>query len=78
MLVSAPLVVGDEVNICTIKGQKSITLVHSGVTSSLLWAVSPQSTWIELEPGMNYFYLNASSTDPSPVLVDYYNRYGGL
>lgn len=78
MLISAPLVLGDVVNICTIKGQKSITLTRSGVTSSLLWAVSPQSDWIQLERGSNQFYLNASETTPSAVWVDYYNRYGGM
>lgn len=78
MLISAPLVLGDVVNICTIKGQKSITLTRASVTTSLLWAVSPQSTWIQLEPGDNQFYLHASSTSPSPVLIDYYERYGGL
>jgi hypothetical protein len=78
MLISAPLVLGDVVNICTIKGQKSITLTRASVTTSLLWAVSPQSTWIQLKPGTNQFYLHASSGSPSAVLLDYYNRYGGL
>lgn len=78
MLISAPLVVGDVINMCTIKGQKSITLTRTGVTTSLLWAVSPQSTWVLLEPGTNQFYLHASSSSPSAVLIDYRNRYGGL
>jgi len=79
MLVSAPLLVGDVINLCTIKGQKSITLTRSGVTTSLLWAVSPQSIWVLLEPGPNQFYLSGTSTGPSsPVLVEFKNRYGGL
>lgn len=79
MLVSAPLVVNDIVRICTIPGQKSITLTRSGTTTSLLYAVSPQSAWVLLEPGLNQFYLNATATGPSaPVLIDYNNRYGGL
>lgn len=78
MLVSAPLVLGDIVNMCTVRGQKSITVTHLGVTTSLLWAVSPQSAWVELEPGTNHFYMNASSTNPSVIFVDFNNRYGGL
>lgn len=78
MLISAPIILGDVVDICTITGQKSITLTRASVTSSLLWAVSPQSKWIQLVKGANQFYLHASSGSPSPVLVDYYNRYGAL
>lgn len=79
MLVSVPLLVGDVINLSSIKRQKSITLTRSGVTTSILWAVSPQSIWVLLEPGVNQLYLNGSSTGPSsPVLVQYNNRYGGL
>lgn len=79
MEISVPVVVGDVVNMCTIKGQKTITLTHLGVTKSILWAVSPQSDWVLLEPGANQFYLNGTTTGPSSaVLVDFNNRYGGL
>lgn len=78
MLISAPLILNDVVKLCTIKGSKSITKTSSGVTTSMMWAVSPQSTWVLLEPGANTLYLNASLTTPAPVLVDYNNRYGGL
>lgn len=77
MLISAPLILNDQVEICTIKGQKSITLTRGGGTSSLLWAVSPESTWIQLEPGPNQMYIHAASGSAA-VLVDFYNRYGGL
>lgn len=79
MEISVPVVVGDIVNMCTIKGQKTITLTHLGVTKSILWAVSPQSDWVLLEPGENLFYLNGTTTGPSSaVLIDFNNRYGGL
>lgn len=78
MVVSAPLELNDVVNICTIKGQKSITVTRTGTTSSLMYAVSPLSTWVLLEPGENQLYLSASETDPAPVLIDFHNRYGGL
>lgn len=78
MFISAPIEEGDVVNICTVKGQKSITRTRAGTTSSLLWAVSPESVWVQLENGVNQFYLYAAPTAGAPVLVDYYNRYGGL
>jgi hypothetical protein len=78
MLVSAPLEIGDVVELCTVPGQKSITYTRSSVTTSLMWAVSPQSQWVLLEPGVNQFYLNAATSNPSFVWVDFNNRYGGL
>lgn len=79
MLVSAPLQAGDVVTLCTIPGQKSITLNRGGSTSSLLWAVSPQSEWVLLEKGENLLHLNTAPPGPGAfVLVDFHNRYGGL
>lgn len=79
MLVSAPLLTGDVVNIRTVVREKTITLTRSGVTTSLLYAVSPQSVWTLLEPGENLLYLKASDTGPSsPVLLEFTNHYGGL
>jgi hypothetical protein len=79
MQITAPLLSGDTVVICSIKGQKTITLTRASVTSSLLWAVSPQSDWVQLEVGENQIYLNAGdATQPSLVWLDYYNHFGGL
>jgi hypothetical protein len=74
MLVSAPLLTGDVINMCTVKRQKSITMTRSGITTSL----QPQSTWVLLEPGTNLFYLNAVPSGGDAVLLDYNTRYGGL
>lgn len=78
MQITAPIQVADVIQMCTIKGQKSLTLTRAGVTTSILWAVSPQSVWVLLQPGDNTMYLNASSTNPTNVNVDFNNRYGGL
>ena len=78
MFVSVPLLVNDQVNLRTVKGDKSITLTRLGVTTSLMYAVSPQSLWVLLEPGENMLYVNTEAASPSPVLVDFHNRYGGL
>lgn len=79
MHVEAPLLTGDVVTLCTIRGKKSITLTRLGVTTSLMWAVSPQSTWVLLERGSNLLHLTTAPSGPgAPVLVDFNNRYGGL
>lgn len=74
---SASLISGDWLLIDTIPGEKQATLIRSGVTSSVLYAISPQSTWIELEPGLNKIKVEATGTG-IPLTVEHYNRYGGL
>lgn len=79
MLVSAPLQSGDVVTLNTVPGQKSITLTRGGNTSSLLWAVSPQSDWVLLERGPNLLHVNTAPAGPGAyVHLEYHNRYGGL
>lgn len=68
---------GDQVNIISIPGQKKIQLVRAGATSSILWAKSPQSSWIDLYPGTNLFRVYAEGA-AIPYLMYYNNRYGGL
>jgi len=68
---------GDQVNIISIPGQKKVQLVRAGATSSILWAKSPQSSWIDLYPGTNLFRVYAEGA-PIDYLMYYNNRYGGL
>jgi hypothetical protein len=72
-----PLHNGDQVNFITTPGNKRIELVRAGVTSSLLYAMSPQSSWIDFYPGTNLFRVYAEG-DPIQYLLYYNNRYGGL
>lgn len=74
---AASLVSGDVLTISTISGQKSVTLLRSGVTSSILYGMSPQANWIELQPGTNYFRAYATGA-AIPYTVTYTNRHGGL
>jgi len=77
MDVEADLVAGDVVTINTITGSKGATLTRSAVNSSILYGVSAQSTWIELEPGDNYIRAYATGA-AIPYTLTYTNRYGGL
>lgn len=74
---AASLVSGDTVTINTNVRQKQVTLLRSGVLSSILYARSPQSTWISLQPGDNLFRVYAVGA-AIPYTLTYTERYGGL
>lgn len=74
---SAPLVSGDVLTISTVTGDKGATLSHLGSSSSVLYAISPQSSWIEMAPGKNLLRVYAAGAGV-PYTIDYTTRYGGL
>lgn len=74
---SAALQAGDVLQISTIRGSKYVTLTRASVTSSLLYAVSPQSNWIEFFQGINKFRLYAVGA-AIPYTIQYTTKYGGL
>lgn len=74
---AAPLSAGDVLTINTIVGAKGATLTRAGSDSSLLYGVSPQSSWITLMPGDNYIRAYALGA-PVPFTLQYTNLYGGL
>lgn len=77
MEFSAPLLNGDEVTINTVVGQKYATRKRTGVDTSILFGISPQSSWIELSPGPNVFRVYATGA-AIPFDINYFTRYGGL
>lgn len=72
-----PMHAGDILRINNVPGEKSVKLIHAGVESSVLYGMSPQSSWIDLYPGTNLFRVYAEGA-PIPYTLTYYNRYGGL
>lgn len=77
MAVSAVFQAGDTITINSRVGSKSVILTRSNVDSSLLYAVSPQSAWLELKPGTNYFRAYAIGA-AIPYTITYSTKYGGL
>lgn len=73
----APLLAGDALTISTVPGEKGATLTRSGTESSVLYGISPQSNWIELQPGMNRLRFYAEGAEV-PLTIEYTNLYGGL
>lgn len=72
-----PMHAGDILRINNVPGEKSVRLVRSGVESSVLYGMSPQSSWIDLYPGTNKLRVYATGA-PIPYTFTYLNRYGGL
>lgn len=74
---SDPLEAGDVLTISTVRGSKGAILTRAGVDSSVLYGISPQSKWIELQPGTNTIRVYAEGAD-IPLSIQYINKYGGL
>lgn len=71
------LVAGDVLTISTVTGGKGATLTHLGASSSVLYGISPQSSWVDLKPGSNQIRIYAAGT-AIPYTISYTTKYGGL
>jgi hypothetical protein len=77
MDIAGSFVTGDVLKISTIPGAKGATLTRGGTTSSVLYAVSPQSNWFQLLQGDNHLRVYAEGA-AIPYTLSYNTRYGGL
>lgn len=75
--VQYPLAAGDILTVSSVRGDKYARLLSGGVETSVLYAVSPQSAWLELQPGDNDLRIYADGA-PVPYKITYTNKYGGL
>ncbi len=71
------LVAGDVLTISTVTGDKGATLLRNGVGIPVLYGISPQSSWLELEKGNNGLTVYAVGT-PIPFDIEYVAKYGAL
>lgn len=60
---------GDNVDICTIQGKKSIKLIRMGETYNILNLLDKNSDWFMLAKGANGFVYEASSGDENIELI---------
>lgn len=72
-----PLEAGDVLTISTVAGSKGATLVRAGVTYSVLYGVSPESRWFELQPGENSIRVYAEGA-AIPFDISYVMKLGAL
>jgi len=77
MLFAEPLLAGDVLTISTVAGNKHATLTRAGSDSSLLYAISPDSSWLNLFPGPNYIRVYAEGA-AIPYTITYTSKIGGL
>jgi hypothetical protein len=77
-----PLLVGDFIRVVTTPGIKEATLTRAGTSSSILYAVSPQSTWAKFAPGDNHLQLYVSGDvvvgGSLTATISYLKRFGEL
>lgn len=74
---AASLIAGDVVQISTTPGNKFAILTRAGVTTSLLYGVSPSSPFVVLEPGVNKIRVLVSGA-AIPYTIGYTDHYGSL
>lgn len=72
-----PLKASDVLRISTVRGAKYVTLTRGGLDTSVLYALSPQSDWLALQPGQNHVRVYVEGA-PVPYEINYTTRYGGL
>lgn len=73
----APLIAGDVIEINTSSGAKGATLTRAGVGTSILYGISPYSSWLEMFPGSNNIRVAVTGA-PIPYTLEYTTKYGGL
>lgn len=54
-LTGSGIIAGDDIIICTVKNNKSITLVRGGVSTNILNCLSTDADWFQLTKGDNVF-----------------------
>jgi len=74
---SLPMVAGDKLSVSTVRGAKSVMHKRAGVERSVLYALSPQSPWLELVHGENKLRVYAAGVG-IPWTINRIDKYGGL
>lgn len=70
---------GDEITICTIKGNKSITLLRDGIETNILNCLEKNVDWFELSKGDNIFAYSAEyGAENLQFKVEYRSLYAGV
>jgi hypothetical protein len=70
----------DEIIICTIPGQKRVTLVRNGVEYNAINTLQIDSSWLMVEPGDNIFRFNAPRMEVGQINLwfEYIPLYEGV
>ena len=79
-IVGSSITAGDDIEICTMVGQKSITLSRAGTTYNILNAVDKNSDWFMLKKGDNIFSytIEVGETSDLQFLIESNILYEGI
>jgi hypothetical protein len=77
LVFAEPLLAGDVLTISTVSGDKRATINRAGTDISVLYGISPDSTWLNLFPGPNYIRVYAEGA-AIPYTITYTSKVGGL
>lgn len=79
MILNTTMSDGDTIEINTMRGQKSITLISDGTSSNIIGYLQEGSTWFTLVPGDNVFTIDADSGETNMnVTFEVINKYEGV
>ena len=68
---------GDQLEVCTITGQKSVTFIRDGVRTNYINTVMPGSTWLQMAPGANEYSYTVDDGE-CQLGIYHTNMYAGV
>lgn len=69
LFINYSMQAGDDIEVNTIPGEKSVTLIRGGVETGILGAMAAGSSWLRLVPGMNSIIVTADSGAAEMVIT---------
>lgn len=77
-LTGSGIIAGDEIVICTVKGQKSATLIRNAHLTNILNCIDRNSDWFQLSKGDNTFAYSSSEQNSLRVEIENQIMYEGI
>lgn len=78
-LTGSGIVMGDDIVICTMKGEKSVSLIRKGITTNILNCLARDSAWFELTKGENVFaYTAEEGLSNLELTIEHRTMYEGV
>lgn len=78
-LTGSGIIAGDEIDICTEKGNKYITLLRNGVLTNILNCLDKNADWFQLSKGDNLFaYVAESGSENLQFRIEHKIVYEGV
>lgn len=72
-IMGSGITAGDEIVICTIKKQKSASLIRNGKTTNILNCINRDASWFQISKGSNIFAYTAESGSEN-IQIEINNR----